>query len=189
MHLPTIRSIGIGLIATTLSACSTLGGSPANTVDCKAVQSSCHHGRFGLIWKVQTPTGGTEADSVSGTYEWRSGRTGPSQAPEIAYLEVNSTLGPSLGSAKRLGDFYEVRAADGRVYLAKDWQSLFDLMFPVKLPAEALVQWMENPNPDTLPELPANWAWENMNGRYRVVFIENNTSGRIDLIPQGQLGK
>ena len=98
-------------------------------------------------------------------------------------------MGPSLGSAKRLGSFYEVRAADGRVYLAKDWQSLFDLMFPVELPAEALVQWMENPNPNELPTLPTNWAWENQNGRYRVVFVENNTSGRIDLIPQGTLGK
>lgn len=183
------RSACIGVVCAVLGACSTIGKNTSTEVDCKAVQSSCHYGRFGLIWKVEQSDGKIEADSISGTYEWRSGRSGPSQAPEIAYMEVNSTLGPSLGSAKRLGDFYEVRAADGRVYLAKDWQSLFDLMFPVELPAEALVQWMENPNPDELPTLPANWAWENQNGRYRVVFVEDNTSGRIDLIPQGTLGK
>ena len=184
-----LRIVCIALISAALGACSTLGKDTSTEVDCKAIQSSCHHGRFGLIWKIEQPDGKVEADSISGTYEWRSGRSGPSQAPEIAYLEVNSTLGPSLGSAKRLGEFYEVRAADGRVYLAKNWQSLFDLMFPVELPAEALVQWMENPKPTELPTLPSNWAWENQNGRYRVVFVENNTSGRIDLIPQGTLSK
>lgn len=189
MSLSSLRLACIGLISASLVACSTVGQNPSTEVDCKSIQSSCHYGRFGLIWKVEQADGKMEADSISGTYEWRSGRSGPSQAPEIAYLEVNSTLGPSLGSAKRLGNFYEVRAADGRVYLAKDWQSLFDLMFPVELPAEALVQWMENPNPDELPTLPTNWSWENQNGRYRVVFIENKTSGRIDLIPQGTLGK
>ncbi|MCR2745164.1 hypothetical protein [Limnobacter parvus] len=182
-----LRFACIGLVAATLGACSTLGQESGIEVDCKALQSSCHYGRFGLIWKVQQADGKVEAESVSGSYEWRSGRSGPSLAPEIAYMEVNSTLGPSLGSAKRLGNFYEVRAADGRVYLAKDWQSLFDLMFPVELPAEALVQWMENPNPTELPALPANWSWENQNGRYRIVFIANETSGRIDLIPQGSL--
>lgn len=189
MRFQWIRPICIGLVAAGLGACSTIGKNAATEVDCKSTQSSCHHGRFGLIWKVEKADGKIEADSISGTYEWRSGRSGPSQAPEIAYMEVNSTLGPSLGSAKRLGDFYEVRAADGRVYLAKDWQSLFDLMFPVELPAEALVQWMENPTPDELPALPANWSWENQNGRYRVVFVENGTSGRIDLIPQGSLNQ
>ncbi|MFN7507608.1 MAG: hypothetical protein ACK5Q1_18835, partial [Limnobacter sp.] len=119
MVLPTLRLACIGLISANLAACSTLGADSNNEVDCKSIQSSCHHGRFGLIWKVQQADGKIEADSISGTYEWRSGRTGPSQAPEIAYLEVNSTLGPSLGSARRLGNFYEVRAADGRVYLAK----------------------------------------------------------------------
>ncbi|MBU0783608.1 MAG: hypothetical protein KJ798_14990 [Gammaproteobacteria bacterium] len=189
MSLSFLRLVCMAMISATLGACSTLGKDESTEVDCGAIQSSCHHGRFGLIWKVEQADGKIEADSISGTYEWRSGRSGPSQAPEIAYLEVNSTLGPSLGSAKRLGEFYEVRAADGRVYLAKNWQSLFDLMFPVELPAEALVQWMENPNPDELPTLPANWAWENNNGRYRVVFVENNTSGRIDLIPRGALRK
>ena len=177
----------IAAIGTALSACSTLEKEKPAQVDCAAPQSSCHFGRFGLIWKVEQTDGKTEAESISGTYEWRSGRSESNQAPEVAYLEVNSTLGPSLGSARRLGEFYEVRAADGRVYLAKNWQSLFDLMFPVELPANALVQWMENPNPDVLPALPANWAWENQKGRYRVVFVENNTSGRIDLIPQGAL--
>ncbi|MBU2210215.1 MAG: hypothetical protein KKC35_01145 [Gammaproteobacteria bacterium] len=189
MSLSFLRLVCMAMISATLGACSTLGKDESTEVDCGAIRSSCHHGRFGLIWKVEQADGKIEADSISGTYEWRSGRSGPSQAPEIAYLEVNSTLGPSLGSAKRLGEFYEVRAADGRVYLAKNWQSLFDLMFPVELPAEALVQWMENPNPDELPTLPANWAWENNNGRYRVVFVENNTSGRIDLIPRGALRK
>lgn len=189
MQSSYLRLVCIALISSALGACSTLGKDSSTEVDCKAIQSSCHHGRFGLIWKIEQPDGKVAADSISGTYEWRSGRSGPSQAPEIAYLEVNSTLGPSLGSAKRLGEFYEVRAADGRVYLAKNWQSLFDLMFPVELPAEALVQWMENPKPTELPTLPSNWAWENQNGRYRVVFVENNTSGRIDLIPQGTLSK
>lgn len=184
-----LRLICIAAASAALGACSTVGKNNSTVVECESIQSSCHHGRFGLIWKVEQPDGQIEADSVSGTYEWRSGRSGPSQAPEIAYLEVNSTLGPSLGSAKRLGDFYEVRAADGRVYLAKDWQSLFDLMFPVELPANALVQWMENPNPNELPALPANWSWENQNGRYRVLFVEENTSGRIDLIPQGSLSR
>ena len=187
MNFKTCRTGAIGVLSAILTGCSTLGDTPSNQVDCSAMQSSCHHGRFGLIWKVQQADGKTEADSVSGTYEWRSGRSGPTQAPEIAYMEVNSTLGPSLGSARRLGEFFEVRAADGRVYLAKNWQSLFDLMFPVKLPAEALVQWMDNPNPNSLPSLPANWSWENANGRYRIIFVENNTSGRIDLIPQGSL--
>jgi outer membrane biogenesis lipoprotein LolB len=189
MALVHFRLPGVVLLSLVLGACSTPGKGTITEVDCKSVQSSCHHGRFGLIWKVVQANGKVEAESVSGNYEWRSGRTGPSQAPEIAYLEVSSTLGPSLGSARRLGSFYEVRAADGRVYLAQDWQSLFDLMFPVKLPAEALVQWMENPNQVELPPLPENWAWENQNGRYRVVFVENNTSGRIDLIPQGTLGR
>jgi hypothetical protein len=189
MALSTKQLVCIGLITINLAACSSLSEDSGTEVDCKAIQSSCHYGRFGLIWKVEQADGKIEADTISGTYEWRSGRTGPSQAPEIAYLEVNSTLGPLLGSARRLGNFYEVRAADGRVYLAKDWQSLFDLMFPVELPAKALVQWMENPNSNALPALPANWAWENQNGRYRVVFVENNTSGRIDLIPQGTLDK
>lgn len=102
----------------------------------------------------------------------------------VAYLEVNSTLGPNLGVAKRKGDFYEVRAADGRVYLAKDWQTLFDLMFPVKLPAQALVDWMESPKDTNLPALPENWYWENKGGKYRIHFVEANTEGRIDLIPQ-----
>lgn len=179
----------LGAASLGLGACSTLSQDASMQVDCAASQSSCHYGRFGLIWKTTQADGKTEAESVSGTYEWRSGITGPNEAPEIAYLEVNSTLGPSLGSAKRLGNFYEVRAADGRVYLAKDWQSLFNLMFPVELPAVALVQWMENPNPDVLPPMPANWAWENQNGRYRVLFVENETSGRIDLIPQGRLDR
>lgn len=189
MSLVYFRLAGVALISLVVGACSTPGQGSVTEVDCKSVQSSCHHGRFGLIWKIVQTDGKVEAESISGTYEWRSGRTGPSQAPEIAYMEVNSTLGPTLGSARRLGNFYEVRAADGRVYLAQDWQSLFDLMFPVELPAEALVQWMENPNPNELPTLPKNWSWENQNGRYRVVFVENNTSGRIDLIPQGSLGK
>lgn len=179
----------VGLASLGLSACSTLGQDSTARVDCAASQSSCHYGRFGLIWKTQLADGQTEADSVSGTYEWRSGSTGPIEPSEIAYLEVNSTLGPSLGKAKRLGNFYEVRAADGRVYLAKDWQSLFNLMFPVELPAAALVQWMQNPNPNELPPLPVNWAWENQNGRYRVLFVENETTGRIDLIPQGRLDR
>ena len=184
-----VRLVFIAAVTSALGACSTTGKDTLTNVDCNSIQSSCHYGRFGLIWKIEQPDGKTEAESVSGTYEWRSGRSGSSQAPEIAYMEVSSTLGPSLGSAKRLGNFYEVRAADGRVYLAKDWQSLFDLMFPVELPANALVQWMENPNPDVLPSLPTNWAWENQNGRYRILFVEDNTSGRIDLIPQGTLGR
>lgn len=189
MHISLLHRLCIATLCLSLAGCSSLGKSSDNQVDCKALQSSCHYGRFGILWKVNQPDGKVEAESISGTYEWRSGRSGPSQAPEIAYLEVSSSLGPSLGSARRLGEFYEVRAADGRVYLAQDWQTLFNLMFPVELPANALVQWMENPNPDVLPVLPANWAWENQKGRYRVVFVENNTSGRIDLIPQGMLVK
>ncbi|WP_370260755.1 hypothetical protein [Limnobacter sp.] len=168
----------------TLAGCSSMPFVEDHGVDCRAAQSSCHQGRFGLLWKTTNAAGEVEADSVSGSYDWRSGRHGPSQAPEIAYLEVRSKLGPTLGSARRLGSFYEVRAADGRVYLAKNWQALFDLMFPVTLPAEALVQWMENPNANNLPPLPANWSWEVNDGRYRILFVENNTSGRIDLIPQ-----
>ncbi|HEX4844505.1 MAG TPA: hypothetical protein VFV57_12595 [Limnobacter sp.] len=179
---------GLAAMATLLlGACSTLGGGEEHGVDCAAMQSSCHHGRFGLLWKTTNAKGEVEADTVSGSYEWRSGRTGPSQAPEIAYLEVRSNLGPTLGSARRLGNFYEVRAADGRVYLAQNWQALFDLMFPVALPAEALVQWMENPSAENLPPLPPNWAWQNTEGRYRILFVENTTSGRIDLIPKGEL--
>lgn len=189
MSLSYTRLACTSILSLALSACTTVEKDMSTQVDCNASASSCHHGRFGLLWKVKQENGKVEADSISGTYEWRSGRTGPAQAPEIAYLEVNSRLGPSLGSAKRLGDFFEVRAADGRVYLAQNWQSLFDLMFPVELPAEALVQWMENPNPDVLPELPDNWSWDNQNGRYRILFVENNTSGRIDLIPQDIWGK
>lgn len=189
MLSPAMRLALGGLICATLSACSTLDKEEHIEIDCKASQSSCHHGRFGLIWKIQKADGTTEADSMSGSYEWRSGRSSTSQSVDVAYLEVSSTIGPSLGSAKRIGSLYEVRAADGRVYLAQDWQSLFNLMFPVELPAQALVNWMETPNSDLLPPLPDNWAWSNQKGRYRIVFTENNTSGRIDLIPQGKLGK
>ncbi|HEX4878989.1 MAG TPA: hypothetical protein VFV39_04020 [Limnobacter sp.] len=182
-----VRNSWIAALALLLGACGTLGRGDEYSVDCKALQSSCHHGRFGLLWKTINAAGEVEADTVSGSYEWRSGRSGPSQAPEVAYLEVRSKLGPTLGSARRIGSFYEVRAADGRVYLAQNWQALFDLMFPVALPAEALVQWMENPNANNLPPLPPNWAWDNADGRYRILFVENATSGRIDLIPQGEL--
>lgn len=166
-----------------LNACALLGSGDPNKVDCGNVQSSCHSGRFGLIWSVDTPDG-QEKDSVSGTYEWRSGRSGVSNSMTVAWLEVNSTLGPNLGVARRTGDFYEVRAADGRVYVAKDWQTLFDLIFPVKLPADALIAWMENPRNQKLPPLPENWTWENRNGKYRINFVESGTRGRVDLIPQ-----
>lgn len=159
-------------------------GTRTDRVDCSADESSCHYGRFGLIWRAVDDQGRTKAESVSGTYEWRSGQNATGRT---AFMEVNSALGPSLGSAKQVGEFHEVRAADGRVYLASNWQALFDLMFPVELPANALVEWMENPNPDTLPPLPANWEWENQGDRYRIVFRENTTTGRIDLIPQGRL--
>lgn len=175
-----------------LTGCSTLGPNP-QAINCAAEQSSCHYGRFGILWKIQQDDGKVQAESLSGSYEWRSGfgpAQNPSSAPyELATLEVNSTLGPSLGHAKRNGEFYEVRAADGRVYLAQDWQTLFDLMFPVSLPANALVDWMKNPNPDVLPPLPKDWAWQNQNGRYRIVFVQNTTTGRIDLIPQGKIDK
>lgn len=177
---PFLIGIGLSLL---LSGCAIFGSDDPNQVDCKNLQSSCHSGRFGLIWKTKTPEG-IEGDSVSGTYHWQSGRSGASNSMSVAYLEVNSTLGPNLGVAKRKGDFYEVRAADGRVYLAKDWQTLFDLMFPVKLPAQALVDWMESPKDTNLPALPENWYWENKGGKYRIHFVEANTEGRIDLIPQ-----
>ncbi|MFN4327865.1 MAG: hypothetical protein ACK4FF_03220 [Limnobacter sp.] len=176
------------LFCTLLGACSSTGPHTSG-IDCTAPLASCHEGRFGLIWKTTQDDGQVQADSISGSYEWRSAQINtPNRGPmEVASLEVNSKLGPSLGQAKRSGDFYEVRAADGRVYLAQDWQTLFDLMFPIKLPANALVDWMKNPNPDTLPPLPANWTWQNLDGRYRVLFVQSNTSGRIDLIPKGKL--
>jgi outer membrane biogenesis lipoprotein LolB len=172
-----------GSLSLILSGCALFGPSDPNEVDCKNLQSSCHSGRFGLIWKTVT-SNGVEGDSVSGTYRWQSGRSGTSNSMSVAYLEVNSTLGPNLGVARRKGEFYEVRAADGRVYLAKDWQTLFDLMFPVKLPAQALIDWMESPKDTDLPDLPENWYWENRQGKYRIHFIEADTKGRIDLIPQ-----
>ena len=177
-----------GLIAPALlvllAGCSTFDPKETAQIDCTATQSSCHSGRFGLVWKTRLADGQMEGDSVSGSYEWKSGMGGNLKNQEIAFLEVSSTLGPSIGNAKRQGDFYEVRAADGRVYLAQDWQSLFDLMFPVKLPADALVQWMSNPNAVNLPQLPQYWHWEVLEDKYRLVFIEGNTSGRIDLLPQ-----
>lgn len=171
---------------TLLTGCAGLMGNvdKDNPVDCKALQSSCHSGRFGLVYKTLNDQGEEEGDSVSGTYSWRSGRGGASNQREVAFLEVNSTLGASLGTARRLGDFYEVRAADGRVYLAKDWQTLFDLMFPMTLPAESLIKWMRNPQPSSLPELPPNWEWQVNKGKYRLLFKEGRTSGRIDLLPQ-----
>ena len=167
-----------------LAACGTV---PAqnDAIDCSLAQTSCHMGRFVLVWKTQDAQGQTEGHAVSGNYEWRSLRAQDSaDGHDIALLEVRSALGPTLGSAKRNGNFYEVRAADGRVYLAQDWQTLFDLMFPVKLPAEALIEWMNNPSAAQPPKLPENWTWQNQEGRYRIVFLEQNTSGRIDLIPQ-----
>ncbi|MDX1668351.1 MAG: hypothetical protein R3194_02940 [Limnobacter sp.] len=176
----TLSLLGLSLA---LSGCAIFGSSDPNEIDCGSVQSSCHSGRFGLIWKTSTPDG-LEGDSISGTYEWKSGRLGNSNSVSVAHLQVNSTLGPNLGVAKRKGDFYEVRAADGRVYLAQDWQTLFDLMFPVTLPAQALINWMESPTDEDLPALPPNWHWENQGGKYRIHFVEKKTEGRIDLIPQ-----
>lgn len=170
------------MLSVLLAGCGVFGQKSGKEVDCKSMQSSCHSGRFGLVYTVQGSKG-EEGDSISGTYTWRSGRYGEANQREIAFLEVNSTLGPNLGVARRLGDFYEVRAADGRVYLAKDWQSLFDLMFPVKLPANSLIKWMISPQTSNLPELPPNWEWQFANGKYRLLFKEGNTSGRIDLIP------
>lgn len=189
-HLSLLQWTIVTLVGLLLSACSSLGSQPGG-IDCSASDASCHYGRFGLLWKSVDEQGQVRAESVSGSYEWRSGYAVQGDRPpiELAYLEVNSTLGPSLGQAKRNGNYYEVRAADGRVYLAQDWQSLFDLMFPVTLPAEALVNWMKNPNPDNLPPLPEHWKWQNSDGRYRVLFVQNNTSGRIDLIPQGKIGR
>jgi outer membrane biogenesis lipoprotein LolB len=190
MFLLLVRTASILLFVGLLSSCSTFEKSAHQEVDCSAFQSICHQGRFGLIWRAQQADGQIKVDTVSGTYEWRSGRTSINNNDlEIAHLEVSSTLGPSLGSAKRWGNFYEVRAADGRVYLAKDWQTLFNLIFPFELPAKALVQWMENPNSTELPPLPANWTWDNRNGKYRIIFVEKNTSGRIDLIPQDSLSQ
>ncbi|HEY1057362.1 MAG TPA: hypothetical protein VGE55_01380 [Limnobacter sp.] len=185
-----LRWACMALLGVVLTACSSLSRQPGG-IDCTASDASCHYGRFGLLWKAVDDQGQVKAESVSGSYEWRSGYAAQGDRPpvELAYLEVNSTLGPSLGQAKRNGNYYEVRAADGRVYLAQDWQSLFDLMFPVSLPADALVNWMKNPNPDNLPPLPDHWKWQNSEGRYRVLFVQNNTSGRIDLIPQGKIGR
>jgi outer membrane biogenesis lipoprotein LolB len=183
---PTLtKPLSLLALSGLLSACITLNqeGAP---VDCHAPQSSCHQGRFGLTWKIQQDNGKTQSDSLSGAYQWRSGLTQHTdKQQEIAYLEVNSALGPSLGQAKQQGNYYEARAADGRVYIAQDWQSLFDLIFPseLALPADALVTWMKKPNADNLPPLPPHWAWQNTKGRYRIVFVQNNTSGRIDLIP------
>ena len=176
-------SIFVLLACLTLSGCAIFSSSDPDEIDCQNIQSSCHSGRFGLIWQTAKPDG-VDGDSISGTYEWKSGRLGNSNSIPVAYLQVNSTLGPNLGVAKRKGDFYEVRAADGRVYLAQDWQTLFDLMFPVTLPAQALVNWMESPTDQDLPALPDNWHWENRNGKYRIHFVEQGTEGRIDLIPQ-----
>lgn len=173
-----------GLLMLALAGCSTFDKTAADNIDCSSQLASCHKGRFGLVWKTVDQNGKEEGDSISGTYEWRALPAASTHNQELAFLEVNSTLGPTLGTAKRTGDFYEVRAADGRVYLAQDWQTLFDLMFPVKLPANALIQWMNNPNATNLPQLPPNWTWEVNNGRYRVVFVEKDTTGRIDLIPQ-----
>lgn len=184
--------IPIGLLVTChlLTACQTFEKKP-NQIQCGHEQTSCHHGRFGLVWRIQQNNEPEQTGALSGTYEWRSGidpkQSTPASPYELATLEVNSTLGPSLGQARRNGHYYEVRAADGRVYLAHNWQALFNLMFPLELPANALVEWMKNPNPDTLPELPPHWEWQNQNGRYRILFVQNNTSGRIDLIPQGAL--
>lgn len=172
-----------------LSSCASISGSSEAKVNCQAFQSSCHHGRFGLVWKTDKGDGKLEGDSISGSYEWRSGRFGPANETEMALLEVNSTLGPTIGIAKRVGQMYEVRAADGRVYLAKDWQSLFDLMFPVQLPADALINWMKNPGASNLPDLPDNLRWEVDGNKYRVHFSQGNTSGRVDLLPQGKLDR
>lgn len=175
------RVIAISAMTAIVAGCSTLTGT-GKEINCALAESSCHSGRFGLVFKVTQPDGSQEGDSVSGTYEWRS-LSMPSRQIELAYLEVSSLLGPSLGTAQQRGDFFEVRAADGRVYLAQDWQTLFDLMFPVKLPADALVNWMKNPRPDNLPPLPENWTWENRDSKYRIRFVETNAEGRIDLIP------
>lgn len=170
-----------------LSACITLKDEGI-AVDCQAPQSSCHQGRFGLTWKIQQENGKVQSDSLSGSYQWRSGLapTTLGAPQELAFLEVSSALGPSLGQAKQLGPYYEAHAADGRVYIAQDWQTLFDLIFPseLSLPANALVEWMKKPTPENLPPLPPHWEWQNTKGRYRIVFVQNNTSGRIDLIPR-----
>ncbi|NJM32785.1 MAG: hypothetical protein HC848_07965 [Limnobacter sp.] len=102
------------------------------------------------MWSTKTPEG-TKGDTLSGTYVWRSGRSGNNGPKDVAFLEVSSTLGPTMGTARRSGDFYEVRAADGRVYLAQNWQTLFDLLFPVTLPAQALIAWMETRVPPNYP--------------------------------------
>lgn len=182
--LPSIvRHLCIAAIGITAAGCSSLVGT-GKEINCESPQSSCHSGRFGIVYELTRDDGGREADSVSGTYEWRS-QSVPARDIELAYLEVNSLLGPSLGKAQRRGNFFEVRAADGRVYLAQDWQKLFDLMFPVQLPANALVDWMKNPRPDNLPLLPQNWTWENRDDKYRIRFVEEKAKGRIDLIPLG----
>lgn len=166
-----------------LNGCTLFQPNVTDAINCATSSSSCHSGRFGLVWQTQTNSG-QKNDSVTGTYNWKSGFIGTNEAIPVATLEVNSTLGPNLGKAQRKGNYFEVRAADGRVYVANDWQKLFDLIFPVKLPAQALVSWMQNPRKTNLPPLPENWSWENRNNKYRIRFVEPGTEGRIDLIPQ-----
>ncbi len=166
-----------------LIGCSTLKTNPHNQPDCTAASSSCHSGRFGLVWQIHTENG-LQNDSITGTYSWKSGSSTINPNLETASLELRSTLGPTLGQARQTGKQFEATSADGKLYLGNDWQTLFNLIFPLELPANALVDWMKNPRNTQLPELPPNWAWENRNDKYRIRFNEPSITGRIDIIPQ-----
>ena len=161
------------------------------SIDCTRTGSSCHSGRFNAVW-TSYRSDPPQQEAFSGRYEWQSGITTPDnsslpralrQQNKLYELQLTSALGPALAYISADGRRYSVKLADGRLFEADDWQSLFNIVFPMGLPAEPLVSWFERPDPTQLPVLPNGWRWTTQGRRIQLNYNSSDVLGRIDLLP------
>ncbi len=169
-----------------LAGCATAPKPSLVSIDCTNAESRCHEGRFGLSYRI-TRKDGVFEDAVNGTWRWESL---PQASVPVARLDLSTVLGTRLASVEQTRRYLLLTDNSGKQYMARDWDDLFQTLFELKLPGEAIAEWMNagaRPTAAPLIALPG-WEAQMTARRLRLSWQQQDDRIRIDLIPDTGVG-
>lgn len=193
-----------------LAGCAGAPRTPDLIIDCQRADARCHEGRFGLTYRIERG-GQVDEDAINGTWRWESvgvTRTTPETAaappapetgsppeafssarqmarPQWSRLELSNVLGVRLATVVQGRQQLILTDSQGRRYSAKDWDDLFQTLFELRLPGEAIARWMgDGAQPQEKPAaLTSGWVSDPGPRRLRLTWQGEAGRIRIDFIP------
>jgi len=179
-----LRLGGLLVGALLMTGCATAPKPNLVAIDCTRSEARCHEGRFGLTYRIVRNDDVIE-DAVNGTWRWESLPLAPRPT---ARLDLSSVLGTRLASVEQGGPYLLLTDSKGREYAARDWDDLFQTLFELKLPGQAIANWMNaGATPTQAPDIPQDgWVVQTAPRRLRLSWQHQGDQIRIDLIPDAQ---